>query len=134
MTETFPAEKASLNDAMDFITAGLEQAGASMKTVMEVQLAFEEIFVNIASYAYGEEGGTAEVSYETDGGCAVIGLSDSGSPFDPFGRPDPDVFAKASDRSIGGLGIFMAKKLMDECLYEYSDGHNKVTMKKKIGG
>ena len=103
---------------------------------MQVDLAVEEAFVNVASYAYGEGTGpvTLSVSEEKETGRLVIRLSDSGIPFDPTARKEPDLSLPAEERQIGGLGIFMVKKSMDELRYAYENGQNVLTMYKNIRG
>lgn len=128
----FDASDSSLAAAMDFITSGLEAADASPKTVMQVSVAFEEMFVNVAHYAYPDSPGKASVGFGIQDGTATIVIKDSGTPFDPFAKADPDISLSAEERQIGGLGIFMTKKVMDKTDYEYRDGCNIVTMQKKL--
>lgn len=114
----------------------LETAGCSMKTQMQVDIAVEEMFVNIANYAYAPGEGDADVcveTEETDGGKRIrITLADQGKPYDPLMQEAPDVSLPAEKRKIGGLGIFMARKNMDDMTYEYRDGRNILTMFKRI--
>lgn len=128
----YPAEVEQLDNATDFITSALEEAGASMKTVTQVSVAFEEIFVNVAHYAYRGGKGNVKVGLGISDDTATIILKDSGKPFDPFSKEDPDITLSAEERDIGGLGIFMTKQIMDECRYEYIDSTNIVTLKKKL--
>ena len=101
---------------------------------MQIDVAVEEIFVNIASYAYAPLTGIAKVRVEIsdDPATAVITFIDRGTPYDPLAKKDPDIHASADERSIGGLGIFMTKKMMDEVKYEYRDGENILVLKKKL--
>ncbi len=131
-TKTFPAEKAALDDVNAFVEGMLEEAGASVKTTMQVLVAVEEIFVNIASYAYPDGEGSADVSVSCEGGVATVSFSDGGVPFDPLAKDDPDVTESADERRIGGLGIFMVKKSMDSVYYDYRDGKNVFTFTKKL--
>ena len=128
------ASKSSLAAVLGFIEEQLEDAGCPTKAQLQTGVAAEEIFVNIASYAYPDGGGSAAVRFEITGDprTAVITFIDSGIPYDPLARPDPDVTLSAEERGIGGLGIFMTKKLMDEVLYERRDGHNVLTLKKRL--
>ena len=105
-----------------------------MKTQMQIDVAVEEIFVNIASYAYAPLTGIAKIRVEIteDPATAVITFIDRGIPYDPLAKKDPDIHASVDDRSIGGLGIFMTKKMMDEVKYEYRDGENILILKKKL--
>ena len=129
---TVRAETERLDEVNGFVNAELEARGCPMKTLMQIDLAVEEIFVNIASYAYGPEGGDAVVRIGTeDGGVCVI-FEDRGIPFDPTAREDPDRSSPAEERQIGGLGIFLTKRIMDEVTYEYRDGKNILLFRKKL--
>ena len=135
-TITMDAVLANLDQALAFVDENLEQMDCPMKQQMQVDLAVEEAFVNVASYAYGEGTGpvTLSVSEEKETGRLVIRLSDSGIPFDPTARKEPDLSLPAEERQIGGLGIFMVKKSMDELRYAYENGQNVLTMYKNIRG
>ena len=117
-----------------FVDEDLEAAECPMLTQTAIDIAVEEIFVNIANYAYGEETGTVviQVTMHEDPPSAEITFIDSGIPFDPLARKDPDTAAPAEERGIGGLGIYMAKNAMDEVRYEYKDGQNVLTLTKKL--
>ena len=130
------AEVENLPEVLSFLEAHLEAADCSMKAQMQITVAAEEIFVNIASYAYAPGTGTATVRLEISGApkAAVITFLDSGTPFDPLAKEDPDVTLSAEERDIGGLGIYMTKKTMDEVRYEYKDGQNILTLIKTIRG
>ena len=131
---TVKAVRENLAEVLGFIEAELEQADCPIKAQMQTGVAAEEIFVNIASYAYPDGAGSATVRMEITGEpkTAVITFIDSGIPYDPLAKPDPDVTLSAEERGIGGLGIFMTKKLMDEVVYEYKGGHNVLTLKKQL--
>ena len=103
-----------------------------IKTQMQLDLAVEEIFVNIASYAYAPGEGEAALRVERSDEPRAVTLTfrDCGVPYDPLTREDPDVSSLAEDRQIGGLGVFLTKQVMDEVRYEYKDGQNVLTMKK----
>ncbi len=126
----------NLSRVLACVDEELETAGCSMKTQMQVDIAVEEMFVNIANYAYAPGEGDADVcveTEETDGGKRIrITLADQGKPYDPLMQEAPDVSLPAEKRKIGGLGIFMARKNMDEMTYEYRDGRNILTMFKRI--
>ena len=126
----------NLNRVLACVDEELETAGCSMKTQMQVDIAVEEMFVNIANYAYAPGEGDADVcveTEETDGGKRIrITLVDQGKPYDPLMQEAPDVSLPAEKRKIGGLGIFMARKNMDDMTYEYRDGRNILTMFKRI--
>ena len=126
------AQVEKLNNVIDFVNEVLEENNCSMKAQMQIEVALEELFVNIAHYAYPEGNGEAEVDVSVTDGYVEITLIDSGIPYNPLAKPDPDVTLSANERAIGGLGIFMSKKLMDYISYDYVDGKNKLTIKKKI--
>ena len=102
------------------------------KIQMQIDVAVEEIFVNIANYAYSPDTGPATVRLDIRDGIAVITFIDSGVPYDPLAKPDPDVTLSAEDRPIGGLGIFLVKKSMDSVSYNYESGKNVLRLKKRI--
>ena len=128
------AKTENLEEVQTFIDERLERVGFPLKAQMEIDVAVEEIFVNIASYAYAPEEGRAKVIVEVsaDPGSVSITFVDQGMPYNPLEKEDPDISAPASEREIGGLGIFMTRKLMDDVLYEYKDGQNILTLKKNL--
>lgn len=128
------ARTENLPDVLGFVDALLEERECKMKPQMQLDVAVEEIFVNIAHYAYTEGVGEAriQVDFEGDPLSVVITFIDSGTPYDPLAKEDPDVTLSAAERQIGGLGIYMVKKSMDEVLYRHEDGCNIFTIKKKI--
>ena len=126
------AKVQNLEQVLGFIRQNLEEAGAAPRPLNQILIAAEEIFVNISSYAYGKGTGTAEIRMTAENGSAEIEFRDSGSPFDPLAKADPDVTLPAEERQIGGLGIFMVKKSMDDVLYRYEDGKNILTIRKKL--
>lgn len=128
------ARRKNLESVMAFVNQGLEACGCSMKTRMQIELAVEEIFVNIAEYAYGLKTGSATIRLELldDPRCIQLTFMDSGVPYDPLARRDPDVKLPAEQRAIGGLGIFMVKKVMDAISYRHENGHNILTIRKNL--
>ena len=124
----------NLAQVQAFVDERLEKAGCPMKAQMEIDVAVEEIFVNIASYAYAPDTGKAVVRVEVseDPVGVTITFLDHGIPYDPLAREDPNVSLPASERDVGGLGVFMTKQLMDDMSYEYKDGRNILTLKKKL--
>ena len=124
----------ALDSVMSFVGGLLEEADCPMKTQMKIELAVEEIFVNIASYAYPSGTGRALIRMSVSGEppVAEITFIDSGVKYDPLAKEDPDITLKAEDRGIGGLGIFLTKKNMDDVSYEYRDGKNIFTMRKTL--
>ena len=126
-----PAEDKNLQAVNDFIHAKLP-SDCDMKTLNEIDVAVEEIFVNIAHYAYGEGGGFAEVLCDFDAPVLRIEFIDSGIAFNPLERSEPDLTLSADEREIGGLGIFLTKKFMDSVEYNYTNGQNHLIMTKTI--
>ncbi|MDO4845036.1 MAG: ATP-binding protein [Oscillospiraceae bacterium] len=128
------ASRENLADVQTFVEEHMENADCPMKAQMQIGVAVEEIFVNIASYAYNPEKGNATVRVEVSEEPVTVTVTfiDHGVPYDPLAKADPDVTLTAEERGIGGLGIFMTKKLMDDVAYEYRDGKNILTLKKNL--
>jgi len=124
----------NLSKVQAFVDEQLEEADCPIKIQMQIDIAVEEIFVNIAHYAYSTETGKVTVRIEIlpDPPSVDITFIDKGIPYDPLAKPDPDVTLSAEERKIGGLGIFMVKKSMDDVKYQYLDGHNILTLKKGL--
>ena len=128
------AKAENLPEVLSFLEERLETADCTPRARMQIQVAVEEIFMNIANYAYQPETGKATVRVEVSDNPVVVTITfvDHGVPYDPLAKADPNVAASAEDRPIGGLGIFMTKKLMDDVAYEYKDGKNILTLKKEL--
>ena len=128
------ADTAELDNVLSFADTILEELGCSVKAQMQIDIAIEEIFVNIAHYAYPEAEGEAVIYVEPGEGSSSVTITfeDEGIPYDPLKNEDPDITLAADERPIGGLGIFMVKKSMDEVSYEYKDGKNRLTIKKSF--
>lgn len=124
----------NLDKVQDFIREELEAVECPMKTMLQVEMAVEEIYVNIAHYAYTPDTGEVlvccEVSSESPG--ISILFIDGGVPFNPLEKEDADITLTADERKIGGLGILMVKKMMDGMTYVYEDQKNKLTIYKKL--
>ena len=133
-TKTFPAKTAALSDVLGFVDEKLQEFECPMKTQMAICVAIEEVFVNIAHYAYGEGEGdmTLGIGFDESERIVSFSMADSGTPFDPLKKPDPDITLSAEEREVGGLGIFITKKTMDSLSYSYENGKNILTMNKKI--
>ncbi|MBR4341463.1 MAG: ATP-binding protein [Lachnospiraceae bacterium] len=131
---TIEAKIENLQNVLDFIDGELESADCGMKIQMQIDVAVEELYVNVAHYAYTPEVGmvTVSIDFEGEPKQAVITLTDSGKPFDPTAKEDPDVTLSAQERQIGGLGIYMVKKSMDGMKYRREDGKNILTINKQI--
>ena len=124
----------NMADVQLFVQERLEETDCPPKAQMQIALAVEESFINIASYAYAPEKGKAIVRVEVteDPVRVVITFIDSGIPYDPTAKEDPDVTMKAEERQIGGLGIYLTKQVMDDVVYEYKDNQNILTLKKDL--
>ena len=131
---TFPAKTEALPDILGFVEETLEGFGCPMKIQMAVCVAIEEVFVNVAHYAYGDGEGDMNLGVGFDEGNRTVTfrMTDKGIPFDPLKKPDPDITLSAEEREIGGLGIFITKKTMDCVTYAYENGENILTMIKRI--
>ena len=128
------ADVSELDQVLSFTDAVLEEMECPPKVQMQVDVAVEEIFVNIAHYAYPSSEGEAVIGIDADKEAKSISIlfEDQGTPYDPLQNEDPDITLSADDRPIGGLGIFMVKKSMDDISYEYKDGKNRLTIKKQF--
>ena len=124
----------NLPQVLEFIDSKLEELECSMKVQMQIDVSVEELFVNIANYAYKDSVGKAEIIFDVHENPTNIEISliDSGIPYNPLEKEDPDITLSAEDRAIGGLGIYMVKKNMDEVKYEYKEGQNITIISKSI--
>ena len=131
---TLEAKLENLDQVLAFVDGCLEQMECSMKTQMQIDVAVEELFVNIARYAYAPGTGEAVIRFEEqrEPRRVLITFIDRGVPYDPLAKPDPDVTLSAEERQIGGLGIYMVKKTMDGMSYEYRGGQNVLTICKNL--
>lgn len=126
------ATEENLPRVTEFVEAALSANGCPMKTQMQIVLAVEELYVNIAKYAYAPETGmaTIRVDFTTKPDAAQVTFMDQGVEYDPLKKLDPDVSLSAEEREIGGLGIYMVKKTMDGVYYKYKNGQNILTIEK----
>lgn len=131
---TLPATIENIETVIYFVNGQLEEIKCPLKAQMQIDIAIDELFGNIAHYAYNPETGPATVRVEVteDPIAVVITFIDRGVPYDPLKKEDPDITLSAEERAIGGLGIFMVKKTMDEISYEYKDGKNILRIKKNM--
>lgn len=127
-----PAQLSHWPEVMAFADALLEAHECPFRAKMQIDVSLEELFVNIASYAYPDGDGWAELHASVTDEGAEFTLIDGGIPYNPLAKPDPDVTLSANERKIGGLGIYMVKKQMDEVRYEYRDGQNRLTIRKQF--
>ena len=126
-------------DPIDGLTANIIEAVMSSEDMpkdegllFKLRLAVEEAVENIVNYAYSDGAGYLEAETFVKDGVLSIVLQDAGVPFNPLEKEDPDITLSAEDRPIGGLGIFLCKQLMDSVEYEFSNGCNKLTIRKRI--
>lgn len=129
---TISANNDNLMHVTAFVEAELEKANCSPKMMNQIAVCVEEIFVNIAKYAYPKRQDDVVIGFKIEGDELLIRFSDHGVPFDPLMKKDPDVELSLEDREEGGLGIYIVKKTMDDVKYEYQNGANVLTLKKKI--
>ena len=124
----------NLQTVMDFTTDTLSDKNCSPKTLYQLELVLEEIFINIVSYAYeGDDRPVVlSVHLEEDPAAIVVTFRDKGAPYNPLERSDPDLSAKLEKREIGGLGIFLVKKNVDEIWYEHINDENVLGFRKKL--
>ena len=131
---TYEAKTEALSDILGFVDEMLEKYECPMKIQTAVCVAIEEVFVNVARYAYkgGEGDVILGIGFDAESRTVTFKMIDKGVPFDPLKKPDPDITLSAEEREIGGLGIFITKKTMDSVEYTYNNGENILTMIKKI--
>lgn len=125
----FKASKDELNNLFEYSSTLLRTLNFNSKEIIMINTALEEVFVNVSNYAY-EDGGNVEISLSNDLTKAVFVFTDEGKKFNPLENDDPDISLGSNEREIGGLGIFMVKKIMDKVEYEYKDGKNILTLTK----
>ena len=131
---TLDATVENLDKVLAFVDKFLEGMDCPPKTQMQIDVAVEELFVNIAHYAYTPNQGqaTIRIEAEADPTAVSITLMDRGIPYDPLAKPDPDITLSASERQIGGLGVFLTKKLTDDVRYDRRDGKNILLLIKHL--
>jgi len=129
-----PADKKVIAKGIEPIIALLEDHDADFMLLNKIELALDELYTNIASYAYEPGTGDIEIDYDFDEETRLLTIiiADSGKAFDPLAKEDPNIALPAESRQIGGLGIFIVKKVMDEAAYCRVDNKNILTLKKKI--
>ena len=132
MTElTLAAKTENLDEVLGFVNEQLEAQGCSMRAQLELDIAIEELFVNIANYAYKPEEGSVAIQVEFKGDMVSVIFIDGGT-YNPWEREDPDITLSAEDRQIGGLGVYMVKKSMNHVDYIHQDGKNILTIQKQF--
>ena len=122
----------NLNTVNSFVHKSIEQFNCSKRTLMQLDLIVEEIFVNIASYAYSPNTGSVKILLDVKDELISLSFIDSGIPYNPLEKSDPDVNLSAEERPIGGLGIFLTKNLVNDITYQHIDGKNVLTFVKLL--
>lgn len=131
---TIAATVENIGAVTDFVNEQLEALDCPMKAQMQIDIAIDELFGNIAHYAYNPDVGEATVRVEVidEPLSVVITFIDGGVPYDPLAAADPDITLSAEERAIGGLGIFMVRKSMDDVSYRYENGRNILSIRKNL--
>ena len=131
---TLPAAVENIGKITAFVEGKLEERDCPLKKTMEISMAVDEIMANVAMYAYAPGTGdvTVQFGFEEASRTASVTFIDGGVAFDPLAKEDPDVTLPAEQRKIGGLGIFLVKKTMDEVTYKRKDNKNVLCIRKKI--
>ena len=131
---TLAATVENIAAATDFVTEQLEILGCPMKVQMQFSIAVDELFGNIAHYAYPSGSGavTVQVHAREEGRQVIVTFVDEGVPYNPLAKEDPEIALSAEERPIGGLGIFMVKKSMDDIQYRYEGGKNILSIIKNL--
>jgi len=131
---TLDAVVENIPHVIDFVNSHLEGIACPAKVQRKIDIAIDELFSNIARYAYYPNVGsvTVCVAVRKDPASVVISFIDCGVPYDPLAKRDPDTTLSAEEREIGGLGIFLVKQSMDDIQYEYKDGQNILQIFKRF--
>jgi anti-sigma regulatory factor (Ser/Thr protein kinase) len=129
-----PASLEDLEFLQNWVEEALEEADCDGRIASRVRVAVEEVFVNIAKYAYQGQKGDARVRLRVERPWLIMEFEDQGKPFNPLESPPPDISASLEDRPIGGLGIFLTVKMMDKVSYRWSEGKNCLTLWKSLSG
>lgn len=131
-TMVFDAVIENLYPILDIVDAEFAGIHSEQTLLADIHVCVEEIFVNIASYAYGDTIGQVEMELEVTEDTFRMVFGDSGIPYNPLDKAAPDTTLSAEERSIGGLGIFMIKEMMDTVTYEYKENQNWLCITKNI--
>ena len=131
---TIAATVENIDTVTEFVNEQLEALDCPVKAQMQINIAIDELFGNIAHYAYNPDVGEATVRVEVaeEPLSVIITFIDRGVPYDPLTAAAPDITLSAEEREIGGLGIFMVRKSMDEISYRYENGSNILSIRKKL--
>lgn len=126
------AQTENMDTVLNFVNGILKEHNCPTYVQLEIDIAVEELFVNIAHYAYIPDVGQAMIQVSVEGDVVTIVFKDQGIPYNPWTKEDPDITLSLEERQIGGLGIYMVKNSMDEVSYAYEDGQNVVTIRKNL--
>ena len=131
---TVPAKIENLQKVFNFFNTQLNSVAYNMKSRLQLELSIEEAYVNISKYAYESDEGKVEIlsCVDEDPLQITVKFMDSGIPYNPLKNEDPDILANTEEKELGGLGIFLIKKNVDNIGYEYLDGKNILTIQKKL--
>ena len=129
---TIGADIKNLPEVNDFVDSFLESHSASPKARNQVLLALEEVFANVAHYAYPPDAGNVKITERIEDGKLTLIFADYGVPYNPLEKTDPDFSTSIEERKEGGLGIYMTKKLVDNITYKHVDNQNILTLEKTL--
>lgn len=127
-----PAKLEGLDEILSFVGSLLEAHGSTPQVRTQMRMALEELYTNVALYAYPSGDGWVEIRGSVEDGVATFRIIDGGTPFNPLAKPDPNILLSGEEREIGGLGIYMVKTMADEVEYDYHDGCNCLTLRKQL--
>ena len=127
-----PATLEGMDEVLAFVSSVLDVHGCTLQARTQLRMAIEELYVNVAHYAYPSGDGWAEIRGSVENGVATFRIIDGGTPFDPLSKPDPDILLSGEERGIGGLGIYLVKNMVDDVKYDYRDGCNCLTLRKQL--
>ena len=132
--KTMQASLESIPEITGWVDQLLTKAGCTVKARRQIDVALDEILSNIARYAYpdGEGSMTVEIDMDEETGLLCLTFRDEGIPFDPLGKEEPDVTLGVRERAVGGLGIFLVKKMMDKVSYRREGKEKILSLYKKV--
>lgn len=131
---TLEATVDNMAKVTEFVEQFLDEIDCPFKIKMQLDIVIDEIFGNIAHYAYGNGVGNVTIQMEhlENPECIELLFMDGGIPYNPLEKENPDITLSAEERAVGGLGIYMVKKSVDEISYKYVNGKNQLQVKKKL--
>ena len=127
--KSFAAKQDQISSAIEFITVSAKNAGLSRQFILKLQLVAEEAVANVCSYAFPDGEGTFEIRVESNSEYLTVTISDKGKPFNPIALTQPDISLGIEERPVGGLGVFLMRKFVDEITYERVNNKNMLRMK-----